>query len=421
MDTNDFILKILETNNYRISTDTRKDVSGSVYFALKGENFDGSQFVKQALEKGAIAVVTQDASKAGENVCIVEDVLKSLQKLSTAYRNLFTIPLIALGGSNGKTTSKELLKKTLGKKYKVHTTEGSLNNHIGVPLSIFSMPLDTEIGVFEIGANHPLEHTELLEILRPTHVVVTNNGMDHLEGFGSPEGARLANKEIYDWAKENGTKVFVHKSQPDLLEDSVGTDQILYPDYTLETVPGTFLSFTCEDASYTTYMIGEYNTENIELAVSIAEYFDVKKEKSLSAVCDYVPRSQRSQFIQKNGIDFILDCYNANPTSMKLALESFLSSSATKKGLVLGDMLELGNYAPEEHKKVVEYVMKEQLDTRIFIGNFFKKALENVTGEYIWFETALEAKPWFDQQNFEGFTFLLKGSRGVKVEKILDM
>ncbi len=421
MDTHAVILKILETNNYRISTDTRKDISGSVYFALKGDNFDGSQFVQEALDKGAIAVVTEDAVKAGDNVYIVENVLQSLHKLSTAYRNLFTIPLIALGGSNGKTTSKELLKKTLATKYKVHATDGTLNNHFGVPYSIFAMPRDSEIAIFEIGANHPNEHRELLEILKPTHVVVTNNGMDHLEGFGSPEGSRLANKEIYDWAKENNAKVFVHKEHLDLLEDSVGTEQILYPEYTLKTVPGTFLSFTCEDTSYTTQMIGNYNLENIELAVSIGNYFDVKKENGLSAVCDYIPSSRRSQFIQKNNIDFIVDCYNANPTSMKLSLESFLASAALKKGVVLGDMLELGDYADEEHTKVVEFVLTTPLIARIFIGNFFKKALTDASGDFRWFETSEEAKVWFNQQNFEDFTFLLKGSRGVKVEKILDM
>ncbi|MHB1316697.1 MAG: UDP-N-acetylmuramoyl-tripeptide--D-alanyl-D-alanine ligase [Minisyncoccota bacterium] len=417
----DSIWEILKNNNYKISTDTRKDISGSVYFALNGDNFDGSQFVQQALDKGAIAVVTEDASKAGENVYIVENVLQSLQKLSGTYRNLFSIPIIALGGSNGKTTSKELLKKTLGTKYKMHATEGSLNNHIGVPLSIFSMPRDTEIGIFEIGANHPNEHLELLEILKPTHVVVTNNGMDHLEGFGSPEGSRRANKEIYDWAKENGAKVFVHKSHLDLLEDSLGTEQIMYPDYTLKNTPGTFLSFTYDNTSYTTQMIGNYNIENVELAVSIAEYFEVKKEEALNAICEYTPSSRRSQFTKKDGINFIVDCYNANPTSMKLSLESFLASNALKKAVVLGDMLELGEYAEEEHKKVVEFVLAAPLATRVFIGNFFKKALINVSGDFIWFETSEEAKFWFTEQKFEGFTFLLKGSRGVKVEKILDM
>ncbi|MCX6703511.1 MAG: UDP-N-acetylmuramoyl-tripeptide--D-alanyl-D-alanine ligase [Candidatus Zambryskibacteria bacterium] len=419
MNTIDIILKELEGNNYSISTDTRKDVAGSVYFALTGENFDGSAFIEDALAKGAVAVVTENKSKAGEHVYVVDSVLTALQKASTAYRALFNIPLIALGGSNGKTTSKELLKEALKSKYKVHATEGSLNNHIGVPLTLFSMPQDTEIGIFEIGANHPKEHLDLLEILNPTHVVVTNNGMDHLEGFGSPLGSRLANKEIYDWAKENNAKTFVHKNHPDLIEDSTGIERILYPEYTLATVPGTFLSFSYDDKKYTTQMIGNYNLENVELAVSIGQYFGVKKEDALDAVCNYAPSSRRSQFIQKDNIDFIVDCYNANPTSMKLSLDSFLTSAASQKGVILGDMLELGEYADDEHKKIVEYVLSAPLTTRIFIGIFFKKALADISGDFKWFETSDEAKIWFDQQNFSGFTFLLKGSRGLKMEKIL--
>lgn len=421
MDTHNTLLTILQQNNYKISTDTRKVVTGSVYFALKGDNFDGSEFVQQALDKGAIAVVTEDHSKAGENVYVVESVLQSLQRLSSSYRNLFSIPLIAIGGSNGKTTSKELLKEAFGKKYRVHATEGSLNNHIGVPLSLFSMPRDTEIGIFEIGANHPKEHLELLEILRPTHVVVTNNGMDHLEGFGSPLGSRLANKEIYDWAKDNGAEVFVHKRHSDLLEDSKGSSQTLYPAHEFVVAHSTPLSFTYKEAAYETQMVGTYNIENIELAVSLAEYFKTTPEDACRAVCEYSPSSKRSQFLHRENNDFVVDCYNANPTSMKLSLESFLSSPANKKGVVLGDMLELGEYADEEHKKIVEYVLSSPLNTRIFIGNFFKKALVDVPGDYVWFETSPEAHEWFTTQQFTGVTFLLKGSRGIKVEKILGL
>lgn len=421
MDTYETLLNILQKNNYKISTDTRKDVSGSVYFALKGDNFDGSEFVEQALDKGAIAVVTENQSKAGENVYVVESVLQNLQKLSSNYRSQFSIPLIAIGGSNGKTTSKELLKKSLSHKYKVHATEGSLNNHIGVPLSLFSMPYDTEVGIFEIGANHPGEHLELLDILRPTHVVVTNNGMDHLEGFGSPLGSRLANKEIYDWARDNKAEVFVHKSHLDLLEDSRGSSQVLYPTHQFAVAHSTPLSFIYKEASYETQMIGAYNIENIELAVSLAEYFKTNSEDACRAVCEYNPSSKRSQFLHKKDNDFVVDCYNANPTSMKLSLESFLASPATQKGVVLGDMLELGEYADEEHKKVVEYVLATPLSTRVFIGNFFKKALTDVSGDYVWFETSTEAHEWFTAQHFTNMTFLLKGSRGMQVEKILDM
>lgn len=421
MDTFSLIIKELKACDFTVSTDTRKDLQGSVFFALKGDNFDGSNFIEEALSKGALAVVTENQSKTGEKIYVVANVLESLQELSVIYRKLFTIPLIAIGGSNGKTTSKELLTKTLSQKYKTYSTEGSLNNHIGVPLSILSMPRDTEIGIFEIGANHPGEHLALLNILKPTHVVVTNNGMDHLEGFGSPERARLANKEIYDWAKLHHAKVFVHKKHPDLLEDSKGTSQILYPEQEFTITHTTPLSFIYKESSYTTQMVGMYNIENIELAVSLAEYFEVNPKEGCIAVCEYTPSSKRSQFLHTEHNDFVIDCYNANPTSMKLSLESFMASAFSKKGTILGDMLELGDYAIKEHKKVAEYALNTPLEIRIFIGPLFGEVLANTPGEYVWFQTTDEAKKWFDAQDFSGFTFLLKGSRGVQVEKILDM
>jgi len=419
--TSDSIWEIVQKNNYNISTDTRKDIVGSVFFALKGDNFDGGNFVEEALSKGASAVVTENKDKIRDGVYVVDNVLHTLQACAHTYRKTFTIPIIAIGGSNGKTTSKELLKKTLGTTYTIHGTDGSLNNHIGLPLSVLSMSRDTEIGIFEIGANHPGEHRDLLAILKPTHVVVTNNGMDHLEGFGSPEGSRLANKEIYDWAKLNQANVFVHKKHPDLLEDSLETSRILYPIQDFGVAQTTPLSFTYKAHSYTTNMVGSYNIENIELAVSIAEYFNVPSEKACNAVQEYTPTSKRSQFFHTEQNDFIVDCYNANPTSMQLALESFLKAPFTKKGVILGDMLELGTYAHDEHKKIVEYVGNAPLEVQIFIGPLFGAILKNTPGEHVWFQTTDEAKKWFATQNFIGFTFLLKGSRGIQVEKILDM
>ena len=421
MDTLSLIIKELEACNFNASTDTRKDLKGSVFFALKGDNFDGGNFIEEALSKGALAVVTENITKAQERVHIVENVLETLQKCASTYRELFTIPLIAIGGSNGKTTSKELLKKTLGQKYNIHGTDGSLNNHIGLPLSILSMSRNTEIGIFEIGANHPKEHLELLNILKPTHVVVTNNGMDHLEGFGSPEGSRLANKEIYDWSKLHHTNVFVHKKHQDLLEDSEGTSQVLYPGHEFTLAHTTPLSFMYRQSLYTTQMVGAYNIENIELAVSLAEYFEVTSEDACAAVCTYIPGSKRSQFLHTEHNDFVIDCYNANPTSMKLSLESFTESPFSKKGIIFGDMLELGNYAHEEHKKAVEHALSVPLEIRIFIGPLFGAVLEHIHGEFEWFENVGEAKKWFNAQNFKGITFLLKGSRGIQVEKILDL
>ena len=403
------ILAELEKNGWKVSTDTRKEISGSVYFALKGENFDGSQFVKEALDKGAVAAVT-------------EDTLETLQKVAKIYREKFNIPIIAIGGSNGKTTSKELVSEVLKTKYKIHATPENLNNHIGVPLSILAMKRDSEIGVFEIGANHPGEHTELLNILAPTVVVVTNNGMDHLEGFGSPEGVRKANKELYDYARESGAEAFVNKHNLELLEDSAVIEKrFLYPEQDKEIITATPLAIRFNDKAYVTHLAGHYNLENIELALSIGKHFHIDTEEAIKAICQYKPSSKRSEILERNGNTFIVDCYNANPSSMMLSLESFLKSTKSQRGIVLGDMLELGTYSDAEHEKIVKYLEKQNLDKVIFIGPHFKKALGTSSLKHQWFKDSDEAQNWFNQQDLTGYTFLLKGSRGMKVEKMLGM
>lgn len=418
------ILKELEKCSYKVSTDTRKDLSGTVYFALKGESFDGNQFVNEALEKGAIASVTDNPAnlqnKTTENIFLVDDVQKTLQEVAKAYRKLFTIPIVVIGGSNGKTTSKELLRDVLRTKFKVHSTQGSFNNHFGVPLSVLSMDKETEIGVFEIGANHPKEHMELLNIICPTHVVVTNNGMDHLEGFGSPEGARMANKEIYDWALEHKAEVFVNQKNTDLMQDSKDNIRSLYSVQNIESTNATPLHVLWNNETYKTHMAGNYNIENIELALSIGQYFNVDDKKAIGAICEYTPASKRSEFMTKNNINFIVDCYNANPTSMKLALESFLESDTHPRGIILGDMLELGEYSDVEHKKIADFIATQKFDSVIYIGERFKKALQNTDQNYQWFENSDIARAWFVEQKFDNYTFLLKGSRGIKVEKVLE-
>ncbi len=420
METVDTILQKLEECKYKISTDTRKDLSGSVYFALRGENFDGNVFVSDALQKGACLVVTDNPKNTGENVLVVKNVLKTLQQVATEYRKKFNIPIIAIGGSNGKTTSKDLVRNVLKTKYKVHATEGSLNNHFGVPLSLLQIKPDTEIAVFEIGANHPGEHLELLNIIQPTHVVVTNNGMDHLEGFGSPEGISKANAEMYDWALAHSATAFVNKKSADLMQDSEKNLRSVYPEKDLETKQSDFLTILLGAKEYKTNLVGNYNIENIELAIAVGTYFKIEIENALKAVCAYIPSLKRSQFITKNGINFVVDCYNANPTSMKLSLESFLESDKHPKGVILGDMLELGSYSDDEHKKIVEYVLNQKLDQIVFVGEQFKKALGNTEAKHEWFLNSDLAKVWFAEQKFDGFTFLLKGSRGIKIEKILE-
>lgn len=414
------IQKELEKNGYKISTDTRKDIAGSIYFALKGESFDGNNFVQDALNKGVSKVVSDNPDNKSDAVYIVDNVLKTLQDVANLYRKKFNIPVIVIAGSNGKTTSKDLVRDVLRNTYKVHATESSFNNAVGVPLSILSMKPDTEITVIEIGANHTGEHTELLKIIEPTHVVLTNNGMDHLEGFGSPEGVRKANKEVYEFARSHESKVFVNKNLSDLMEDSEGLNRVLYPDVYLKSLESALLTFELNGKKYETHLTGNYNIENIHLALSVGQYFDVTLDTALASICNYIPTGKRSQYLTKENIHFILDCYNANPTSMKLSLESFISNTPSLCGVILGDMLELGEYSQVEHSKIVEFVENQKLDCIVYVGENFKKALGDKINKFRWFPDSEKTREWFKTQDFKDHTFLLKGSRGMKIEKILE-
>jgi UDP-N-acetylmuramoyl-tripeptide--D-alanyl-D-alanine ligase len=421
MNTEEKLFEILKKCKFKVSKDTREDLNGRVYFALKGDKFDGNMFVHEAIKKGAIAAVTDNPKNTGQNVYFVPNVLITLQDLAIRYRKLFKIPIIVIGGSNGKTTSKELVRDVLKNKYKVHATIGSLNNHFGVPLSILSMDKKTEIAVFEIGANHPKEHTKLLNIISPTHVIVTNNGMDHLEGFGSPRGSRKANKEIYDWALVNNAIVFVNKNHKDLMADSNKNIRITYPKFSIKDTNENPLTVVFKKKKFKTKLFGNYNLENIKLATSVGKNFGVDIESTIKAIRKYKPAAKRSQFIKKNNINFVVDCYNANPTSMLLALESFVNSTKEFRGVILGDMLELGKYSDSEHEKIVKYVLKQKFDCIIFVGKNFKKALADTKETCRWFPDSNSAKLWFSKQKFDNFTFLLKGSRGIKIEKILEL
>lgn len=413
------VFHALVNNGFKVSTDTRQNVAGTIFFALKGDNFDGSQFVDKALEGGALAVVTENKSLAKDRVHLVDSVLKSLQELASLYRSEFQIPVLAIGGSNGKTTTRELVNLVLKTKFKTHSSQGNLNNHIGLPLSILSMPKDTEIGVFEIGANHPQEHTDLLKILKPTLTLITNNGLDHLEGFGSPEGVRLANKEIYDWARLNKAKALVNKLHSDQVADSLGVERSLYWDENLKIESSYPLTISFSGNEFEMKMVGDYNLENIQSAVAVGSEFGVLALDALEAISHYLPDSKRSQLIKLGSNTFVVDCYNANPSSMTLALQSFAKSKFMKKSVILGDMLELGDYALPEHKKILDLVSIYNFDEVILIGSNFKKAGE-LNSQYHYFDDSEQARTWFIEQDFQNQTFLLKGSRGMKVERVIE-
>lgn len=423
------LYKLFESST-GISTDTRKIEKGNIFFALKGDNFNGNKFSKQALELGAsICIVDEEIGNINDSCYMVENVLSSLQSLATYYRNKINIPVIAIAGSNGKTTTKELVGATLSTQYKTFATKGNLNNHIGVPLTLLSLKNDTQIAVIELGANHLNETALLCEIANPYYGVVTNNGKDHLEGYGSIEGVRKGNAELYDYMKKNKGIAFVSNLQKDLLEETKGMNRVLYGNESgdivgkiISNTPFLKIEFEIEDKKYEvrTTLVGEYNFENIMCAIAIANYFKIDTDNIIAALEQYQPSNNRSQWIVKDGNNFIVDCYNANPSSMELAIENFSRTKSKNKIAVLGDMFELGKYSQEEHILMLKLLEEKKFDKIFLVGKEFIKANQTIHITEDLFADINELKDWFQKQKISDYTILLKGSRGMYLEKLLS-
>jgi UDP-N-acetylmuramoyl-tripeptide--D-alanyl-D-alanine ligase len=413
-------------NHPLISIDNRKIEPGCIFVGIKGERFDGNSFAKSALEAGAAYAVIDDKEfYIDERTLLVEDSLIALQQLAHLHRQTFQIPFIAICGSNGKTTTKELTHAVLSTTYKTFATKGNLNNHIGVPLTLLSMPPETEIAVIEIGANHLHETYELCKIAAPDFGVVTNNGKDHLEGFGNIENVIKANAELFDWLRKNQGTAFVNTNYPDLVKAAEGVKQLTYGseasnDFVFKSVPGIYAGIENKKngSILTSQLFGEFNCDNIATAAHIALHFKVPESNIREAVKNYSPGMNRSQILVKNDITFYVDCYNANPSSMQLALESFANSAISPKGVILGDMLELGEYSEKEHAIIIDQLKSLQLDKVILIGKCFGRLKDQI--DCIHFNSTEEAKAWFDKQNFNGWSLLLKGSRGYTLEKLIN-
>lgn len=409
-----------------ISTDTRQIEPDSIFFALKGDKFDANQFAKDALEKGAAFAVIDDAKyQVDGRFILVDNVLETLQALAKIHREQLDIPFVAICGSNGKTTTKELLHAVLSEKYKTFATKGNLNNHIGVPLTILSIPVHTQMVVIEIGANHIQETADLCEIAMPNYGIVTNNGKDHLEGFGSIEGVRKANGELYEWLyKTNGT-AFVNASFPDLMEDSKNVYRKTYGalakvDYkVLPFHEGVFAGAALNGGKkiIKSQLAGDFNFDNIASAIAIGLFFDVPSLKIKQAIESYKPSLNRSQILEKEGTTYWIDCYNANPSSMRVALESFAKLDSQPKAVVLADMLELGEFSDTEHEEMIHLLKNLTFDKVILVGSIFGKFASQI--ESIHFEKTKEAAQWFQAQDWSNYSILLKGSRGYKLEQLL--
>jgi UDP-N-acetylmuramoyl-tripeptide--D-alanyl-D-alanine ligase len=403
----------------KIVTDTRKIVKDSVFFALKGDNFDGNTFVSEALKKGAILAVIDDKSyQISDKTVLVKDVLTSLQKLATFHRKQLKIPIIALTGSNGKTTTKELIKAVLSQKFKVCATAGNFNNHIGVPLTLLSMTKATEIGIVEMGANHPGEIAFLCQLVQPNFGYITNFGKAHLEGFGSLEGVIKAKSELYNYLKKTKGYAFVNTDDVIQKKQAKGLRQFSYDgsEIVLKNAD-PFVEIEYNRAHIKSQLIGSYNYKNIAAAIAIGAHFKIQTNNIKKAIESYKPSNNRSQIIKKGALQIILDAYNANPTSMQLALENFKKLSSRPKYLVLGDMLELGAVAKAEHQAAIDY-----LD-----GIIFEKAY--VIGPHF-YQTKIVKKAIYKFDSFETFKtaftlpkngiLLVKGSRGMVLERLLE-
>jgi len=410
-----------------ISTDTRKIAPGSIFFALKGENFDGNAFVDKAIEAGAAYAVTDDPNNAGKNQCIlVEDVLTALQLLANHHRRQFAIPFLAITGSNGKTTTKELVLAVLSEKYKTYATEGNLNNHIGVPLTLLKIGKDAEMAVIEMGANHQLEIASYCVIAEPTHGIITNCGKAHIEGFGGEEGVRKGKGELFDYLRHHNGVIFRNTDLTYLTSMAANaTGQITYgstdAQYTGTSVMnGIFLSVTFMDGNkpvtINTKLVGAYNFPNVMTAVAVGLHFGVPAAQIREAIESYAPDNSRSQWMAKGSNQVILDAYNANPTSMKAAILNFASTPLANRKLWIGGMKEMGDAESYEHRELVKLIGEYEWQEVILVG----KEFVGIEHNFKWFEDSAAAAAYVANNKPQNSAILIKGSRGSRMEKLLD-
>ena len=411
----------------QVKTDTRKIAAGDIFFALKGPTFNGNSFAAKALEEGArYAVIDEAAYEVPGKTILVDDVLTTLQQLARHHRQQFSIPFLAITGSNGKTTSKELVHAVLSETFRTYTTVGNLNNQIGIPLTILSINKDAEIAVIEMGANHLHEIEQYCTYTLPTHAVITNCGKAHLEGFGSLDGVKKGKGELYDYVRLQGGTAFVMWDYDYLREMSKGIKDIIrygtsdaeVTGNMLESDPYLKVSIT-KGAGVKTIesrLVGGYNLPNILLAVAIGKYFKVPDDRIKFAIEHYQPSNSRSQMVESGTNKIILDAYNANPSSMKLAIENLARLEAENKVLILGAMAELGEDSMKEHEELLQLISKYRWQHVVLVGGDFTK----LPGDYLVFSNSEDARKWYRKQALHNSFILIKGSRSMQMENILS-
>ena len=417
------------TKHPSVVTDTRKLKLGDLYFALKGPNFNGNVFALQALEQGAAyAIVDEEipnSSAFQERILFVDDVLTTLQALAKYHRQQFNIPFIAITGSNGKTTTKELVYAVLASHFKTYTTQGNLNNHIGVPLTLLSIPKDAEMAVIEMGANHLHEIQSYCSYTLPTHGMITNCGKAHLEGFGSEAGVKKGKGELFDFLSAHNGTAFVMKDYDYLQTMSNKIPNVIGYGQHNGQIQGEAIDHNgmltvkinkgIDIDQIQTNLVGNYNLPNVLAAVAIGQEFKVPNDKIKSAIENYIPTNSRSQLLTWNNNEVILDAYNANPSSMKLAVENFGKINKENKIVCLGGMRELGADTLMEHQLLIDQLNQTNWENVLLVGSEFKPCVHN----YLYFDTVQEAKAWLHAQTLKGYTLLIKGSRGIQMEQLI--
>lgn len=398
-----------------VTTDSRSINEGALFVALRGTSFDGNKFVCAALDAGAKYAIADSEAPLKERpdlakrIILVEDSLSTLQALAREHRRRLALPIIGIVGSNGKTTTKELVSRVLAEHFEIYATRGNLNNHIGVPLTLLAMTRDTEFGIVEMGASACGEIALLASIAEPNYGIITNIGRAHLEGFGGEEGVRRGKGELFDFLVENGGHAFVPQEDATLVSMAAERENLVAEYYSRSIADGA-----------QSHLEGEYNRANIAAAMAVGQYFDIPQERIADAIASYRPDNNRSQRVATERNTLIVDCYNANPSSMAAAIENMRSEEAENKLLILGDMLELGEWSAQEHRHTLEAALSIEGAEIFTVGAHFRKAAETLMADVKCFDNTAALGEYLTINTLAGRTILLKGSRGIALEKIIE-
>lgn len=410
-----------------VSTDTRNIQKNCIFICLKGTNFDANTFAKEALNKGAAAAIIDNSDYyIDHRTPLVNDSLKTLQELAQFHRKFLNIPIIALTGSNGKTTTKELLHTVLSKKFNTGATKGNYNNHIGVPLTLLSFDTNTEMGIVEMGANHQKEIEFLCKLAQPDYGYITNFGKAHLEGFGGIQGIIKGKSELYDHLQKNNKFSFLNFDDP---IQHARSKSLKHYSFSIKTADAdirftptdnvNFAKTKIANLTIKSKLIGDYNVTNINAAITIGKYFKISNSLIKDAIEDYTPTNNRSQLIQLNNNQIILDCYNANPSSMEVAINNFLTNDHNSKWLILGDMFELGEESDQEHQKIIQLLIQSENHKTTFIGEaFFRNKTQNK--KLCFYKSFDDFSSELSTRTIQNKHILIKGSRGMALERTLD-